>query len=120
VTINPKHTLTRSDIAKRLQREINVPKYEADGLIDSVINIMTTTLANGESVKLYGFGNFIVRDQKPRLGRNPKTGEEVKIAARRVLAFRPSLKLQESVDSAIKTGQKDPSSDAEQNSKGVI
>ena len=103
-----------------MQQDINVSKYEADGLIASVVRIMATTLAAGESVKLYGFGNFIVRDQKPRLGRNPKTGEEVKIATRRVLAFRPSLKLQESVDSAIKTGQKDPSSDAEQNSKGVI
>lgn len=106
MTINSKHTLTRSDIAKRLQREINVPKYEADGLIESVIKIMTTTLGNGESIKLYGFGNFIIRVQKPRLGRNPKTGEEVKIAARRVLAFKPSLKLQECVDKAMKKTQK--------------
>ena len=67
-----------------------------------MITLMSERLSAGEDVKLSGFGNFVIQEQKARIGRNPKTGIEVKIAPRRAVSFKPSPKIQSRVDSALK------------------
>jgi|SRR5690242_8156233 integration host factor subunit alpha len=83
-------TLTRADLADAVVRRIGLPRNESQELVESVLGEISTTLARGENVKLSSFGSFGVRDKGRRIGRNPKTGEEVPITPRRVLVFRPS------------------------------
>lgn len=83
-------TLTRADLAEALVRKVGLPRNESQELVERVLGEISTTLANGEGVKLSSFGSFGVRDKGQRIGRNPKTGEEVPITPRRVLVFRAS------------------------------
>ena len=71
-------------------QQIYVLTEEAAEIVESVFNTIKDTLERGEKIKISGFGNFVVRDKKARIGRNPQTGEEITIAARRVLNFKPS------------------------------
>lgn len=103
---NKQWTLTRDDIANRLRQELDISKYEANDLIVSFIGKITESLESGKNVKISGFGNFVLLNKKPRLGRNVKTGQEVKIAARRVVVFKPSTKLQRRLDNACKSAKK--------------
>lgn len=90
-------TLTRADIAERLNQEIGLSKAESATLLDQVLDNITEALVRGENVKLSGFGSFLLRDKKERIGRNPKTGVEVPITPRRVLTFRASQMARESI-----------------------
>lgn len=90
-------TLTRADIAERLNQEIGLSKAESATLLDQVLDNITDALVRGENVKLSGFGSFLLRDKKERIGRNPKTGVEVPITPRRVLTFRASQMARESI-----------------------
>lgn len=90
-------TLTRADIAERLNQEIGLSKAESTALLDQVLDNITDALVRGENVKLSGFGSFLLRDKKERIGRNPKTGVEVPITPRRVLTFRASQMARESI-----------------------
>lgn len=83
-------TLTRADLAEAVVRKIGLPRNESQELVELVLGEISLTLARGENVKLSSFGSFGVRDKGQRIGRNPKTGEEVPITPRRVLVFRPS------------------------------
>ena len=83
-------TLTRMDLAEAVFREVGLSRSESAQLVESVLNHVMDALARGEQVKISSFGTFSVRDKGARMGRNPKTGEEVPIAPRRVLTFRPS------------------------------
>lgn len=83
-------TLTRADLAEALVRKVGLPRNESQELVERVLGEISSTLANGEGVKLSSFGSFGVRDKGQRIGRNPKTGEEVPITPRRVLVFRAS------------------------------
>jgi integration host factor subunit alpha len=83
-------TLTRADLAEALVRKIGLPRNESQDLVELVLGEISTALANGEGVKLSSFGSFGVRQKGRRIGRNPKTGEEVPITPRRVLVFRAS------------------------------
>lgn len=83
-------TVTKADIVERVYEKIGFSKKEASELVELVFNSLKTTLQKGEKVKISGFGNFIVRGKNERVGRNPQTGEQIKISARRVLTFRPS------------------------------
>ena len=94
-------TLTRQDLAEAVYREIGLSRTESSSLVESVINHIGDSLEKGEHVKLAGFGTFSLRDKKQRIGRNPKTGEEVPITPRRVLVFKPSQVLRERVDSSL-------------------
>ncbi len=85
--------LTKADMAKSLFNAIGLNKREALKLVDSFFEELEAALAVGEQIRLSGFGNFYLRDKKERPGRNPKTGEEVPIPARRVVTFRPGQKL---------------------------
>ncbi|MEO0990498.1 MAG: integration host factor subunit alpha [Pseudomonadota bacterium] len=83
-------TLTRMDLSEAVFREVGLSRNESSELVESVLGYMSEALANGETVKISSFGTFSVRDKAARVGRNPKTGEEVPINPRRVLTFRPS------------------------------
>ncbi|MEH6446639.1 MAG: integration host factor subunit alpha [Oceanospirillaceae bacterium] len=91
-------SLTKADMAERLNEELGLNKREAKDIVESFFNEIRHSLANNEQVKLSGFGNFDLRDKSQRPGRNPKTGEEVPISARRVVTFRPGQKLKDRVD----------------------
>ena len=90
-------TLTKSDIVEGLNNEIGLNKREAKELVDMFFNDIKDLLSEGHDVKLSGFGNFQLRDKSPRPGRNPRTGEDVEISARRVVTFKSGQKLKESV-----------------------
>jgi len=90
-------TLTRMDLTEAVFREVGLSRNESAELVENVLDHITDALAAGESVKISSFGTFSPRDKGPRVGRNPKTGEEVPIHPRRVLTFRPSQLMKERV-----------------------
>lgn len=90
--------LTKADMAERLFEEVGLNKREAKELVESFFEEIRSALEDGTPVKLSGFGNFDLRDKNERPGRNPKTGEEIPISARRVVTFRPGQKLKSRVE----------------------
>ena len=90
-------TITKAKLAEALFEEIGFNKREAKELIDQFFEEIRSSLEQGEAVKISGFGSFLLRDKNPRPGRNPKTGEEVPISARRVVTFRASQKLKSKI-----------------------
>ncbi len=90
--------LTKADMAERLFEEVGLNKREAKELVESFFEEIRSALEEGTPVKLSGFGNFDLRDKNERPGRNPKTGEEIPISARRVVTFRPGQKLKSRVE----------------------
>ena len=83
-------TLTRMDLAEAVFEEVGLSRNESADLVESVLRHISDALVRGENVKISSFGTFNIRDKTARVGRNPKTGEEVPIHPRRVLSFRPS------------------------------
>ncbi|ETW14336.1 integration host factor subunit alpha [Roseivivax marinus] len=90
-------TLTRMDLSEAVFREVGLSRNESADLVEAVLGHMSDALVDGEQVKISSFGTFSVRDKAARVGRNPKTGEEVPIQPRRVLTFRPSHLMKERV-----------------------
>jgi integration host factor subunit alpha len=91
--------LTKADMAEHLFEELGLNKREAKDIVEMFFEEIRGALERGEQVKLSGFGNFDLREKKERPGRNPKTGEEIPITARRVVTFRPGQKLKSRVES---------------------
>ncbi len=91
--------LTKAELADRLFDEVGLNKREAKEFVDFFFESLRASLEQGEQVKLSGFGNFDLRAKNQRPGRNPKTGEEIPISARRVVTFRPGQKLKSRVES---------------------
>jgi integration host factor subunit alpha len=89
--------MTRAKLAKTIFEKVGLPKKEAQEIIEVILDTMKQTLTEGESVKISGFGTFNVRRKTPRRGRNPQTGEEMEISARKVVTFRPSSILRSKV-----------------------
>lgn len=83
-------TLTRMDLSEAVFREVGLSRNESSDLVEAVLGHVSDALVRGEPVKISSFGTFSVRSKGQRVGRNPKTGEEVPISPRRVLSFRPS------------------------------
>ena len=94
-------TLTRADLAEAVVRKIGLPRNESQELVELVLEEISNTLSRGEGVKLSSFGSFGVRDKGQRIGRNPKTGEEVPITPRRVLVFRASNILKSRINNGL-------------------
>lgn len=90
--------LTKAEMADKLFDQLGLNKREAKDLVEGFFECLRNSLENGQQVKLSGFGNFDLRDKNQRPGRNPKTGEEIPISARRVVTFRPGQKLKTKVD----------------------
>jgi integration host factor subunit alpha len=90
--------LTKAEMAENLFEELGLNKREAKELVEIFFEEVRLALEQGREVKLSGFGNFILRDKNQRPGRNPKTGEQIPISARRVVTFRPGQKLKARVE----------------------
>lgn len=95
--------LTKADMVEYLFNELGLNKQEAKELIDIFFEEIRLALENNQPVKLSGFGNFDLRDKRQRPGRNPKTGEEIPITARRVVTFKAGQKLRQRVDAYART-----------------
>jgi integration host factor subunit alpha len=93
-------TLTRADLAEALHREVGLSRADSGGIVEHILTCMCEALAEGENVKISGFGTFVLRDKGERVGRNPKTGVEVPIAPRRVLTFRASQMMRDRIVAA--------------------
>jgi integration host factor subunit alpha len=85
--------MTKAEIVEQIYEQVGFSKKESAELVEKVFETIKDTLARGEKVKISGFGNFVVRPKNARKGRNPQTGEEILLDARRVLTFKPSLVL---------------------------
>ncbi len=90
--------LTKAEMADRLFDELGLNKREAKEIVELFFNELSQTLESNDQVKLSGFGNFELRDKGERPGRNPKTGQDIPIKARRVVTFRPGQKLKARVE----------------------
>ena len=91
-------TITRAQLGESVYQEVGLSRSESADLLESVLNHVSDALARGETVKISSFGSFSVRQKGQRVGRNPKTGEEVPILPRKVLVFRPSQVLKNRIN----------------------
>ena len=94
-------TLTKADIAKHLDEEIGLTNRESKEIVELFFQYISNALINGKQVKISGFGNFTLHDKKERPGRNPRTGEEVPVSARRVVTFHCGQKLKARVEKFV-------------------
>ncbi len=94
----PARTITRADLSEAVYQEVGLSRNESAALVETVLNEIADALVRGEMVKISSFGSFWVRQKGQRIGRNPKTGDEVPILPRRVLVFRPSHVLKDRVN----------------------
>ena len=90
--------MTKADIAERIQTNTDLSKKDSLDMLELVLKIMKDTLETGEKIKISGFGNFEVKHKKDRRGRNPQTGTAMTITARRILTFKPSAVLKQSIN----------------------
>jgi integration host factor subunit alpha len=93
-------TITRADLSESVFQEVGLSRNESSDLVETILAEVVEALARGESVKISSFGSFTVRDKGQRVGRNPKTGQEVPILPRRVLVFRASNVLKSLINGA--------------------
>jgi integration host factor subunit alpha len=98
------NTITRAQLGDAVYQEVGLSRNESAELLESVLDYVSEALAKGESVKISSFGSFSVRQKGQRIGRNPKTGEEVPIMPRKVLVFRPSQVLKSQINDTRRPG----------------
>ena len=91
-------TITRADLADAVYEKVGLSRNESSDLVEDILDEISDTLVAGENVKISSFGSFAIRQKGERIGRNPKTGEEVPIAPRRVLVFRASHVLKDRIN----------------------
>jgi integration host factor subunit alpha len=96
--------ITKADLAEALNEQLGLNKREAKDLVEQFFEEIRQALEEGNNVKLSGFGNFTLREKSERPGRNPKTGEEIPISARRVVTFRPGQKLRARIEANASNG----------------
>jgi integration host factor subunit alpha len=90
--------MTKADIVETVYEKVGFSRKESAEIVDLVFDLMKETLESGSKIKISGFGNFVVREKRSRKGRNPQTGEEIQISARRVLTFKPSQVLRKAIN----------------------
>jgi integration host factor subunit alpha len=90
--------MTKADIVEKVAEKCGISKKDSIDMVESVFSVLKTTLENGEDIKISGFGKFEVKNKRERKGRNPQTGESIIIDARRILSFKPSTILKESIN----------------------
>ena len=98
-------TLTRADLADAVVQKVGLPRNESQEIVERILGEISGALTDGEGVKLSSFGSFDIRAKGERIGRNPKTGEEVPITPRRVLVFRPSNIMKERINTVLARSQ---------------
>jgi integration host factor subunit alpha len=94
-------TITRADLCEAVYQKVGLSRTESADLVEMVLDEISDCLVRGESVKLSSFGSFLVRSKGERIGRNPKTGEEVPILPRRVMVFKPSNVLKQKINETL-------------------
>ena len=97
-----RRTVTRADLSEAVYQEVGLSRNESADLVESILSQISSSLVGGDNVKISSFGSFLVRQKGGRIGRNPKTGEEVPIEPRRVLVFRPSQVMKERIATSLK------------------
>jgi integration host factor subunit alpha len=90
--------MTKADLVETIYEKIGFSRKESAEIVDLVFDLMKETLESGQKIKISGFGNFLVRPKRSRKGRNPQTGSEIQITARRVLTFKPSQVLRKALN----------------------
>ncbi len=90
--------MTKSDIVERIYEKVGFSKKESAELVETVFDLIKSTLEEGDKIKIAGFGNFVVKEKADRRGRNPQTGEEITIVARKILTFKPSQVLKAAIN----------------------
>jgi integration host factor subunit alpha len=90
--------MTKAEIVERVFEKARIAKKDSTELVEAVFDIMKSTLESGEPLKISGFGSFVVKQKADRKGRNPQTGEEITIEARRVLSFKPGSALRQQIN----------------------
>ncbi|MBI5657907.1 MAG: integration host factor subunit alpha [Geobacter sp.] len=90
--------MTKADIVEKIYEKVGFSKKESAELVEMVFDIIKGTLEDGDKIKIAGFGNFVVKSKADRRGRNPQTGEEITITARKILTFKPSQVLKSSLN----------------------
>ncbi len=93
--------MTKADLVETIYEKIGFSRKESAEIVDLVFDLMKETLEGGEKIKISGFGNFVVRHKRSRKGRNPQTGKEIQISARRVLTFKPSQVLRKALNTSL-------------------
>jgi len=91
-------SMTKADLVENVYLKTGFSKKESAEIVETVFDLMKTTLERGEKIKIAGFGNFVVKDKSTRRGRNPQTGDEIEISSRRILTFKPSQVLKSSIN----------------------
>ncbi len=91
--------MTKADIVESIYEKIGISKKESARVVETIFDNIKECLESGENVKISGFGNFVVRHKRARRGRNPQTGEEIEVSARKVITFKPSNVLKELINS---------------------
>jgi len=97
--------MTKADIVSEVYEKVGLSKKEATDIVETVLDTIKDTLKTGETVKIAGFGNFVIRDKGSRKGRNPKTGENIEITPRKVVTFKPSMIFKDFVDKGKETAE---------------
>ncbi|BAQ17432.1 MAG: integration host factor subunit alpha [Methyloceanibacter sp.] len=97
-------TLTRADLAEAVFKKVGLPRNESAEIVELVLREIVSSLENGDQVKLSSFGSFGIREKGERIGRNPKTGQEVPITPRRVLVFRASNIMKQRINESLSGG----------------
>lgn len=105
--------MTKADIISDVFDKVGLPKQDAEELVEMILDTIKQTLKQGSTVKLSGFGNFVVRQKRSRKGRNPKTGQEIEITPRSVVSFRPSMIFKEHVIESTASSTAVPAAPAE-------
>jgi integration host factor subunit alpha len=100
INLERRRFMTKADIIEIIYEKIGFSRKESAEIVDLVFDLLKETLEVGDKVKISGFGNFVVRQKRSRKGRNPQTGEEIQITARRVLTFKPSQVLRKALNKA--------------------
>ncbi len=100
-------TLTRADLSESIHRESGISRNESSSIVDLVLDTISNALVAGKNVKISSFGSFILRHKGSRVGRNPKTGEEVPITPRTVMVFRPSQAMKQRVGGTAQKSEDD-------------
>lgn len=90
--------MTKADIVEKIYEKVGFSKKESAELVETVFDLIKSTLEEGDKIKIAGFGNFVVKEKSDRRGRNPQTGEEITIVARKILTFKPSQVLKASIN----------------------
>jgi integration host factor subunit alpha len=90
--------MTKADLIENVYLKTGFSKKESAEIVETVFDLIKSTLENGEKIKIAGFGNFVVKEKATRRGRNPQTGEEIEISSRRILTFKPSQVLKSSIN----------------------